>query len=291
MTLLRVLSIVAAAALAGAANPPCACTAVTATAATPTAAAVAASTARDSTVVAAATAPAAPADLATARIALMRAVYGSTDSILAARAQLEALAAASPKSAALHYWVALADYRLVPRLMKDAKAAARYCKDGLDQLDRAIAIQPKFADAIALEGGLQGLEISLDPTRAMALGPQIVETLGRAAALEPANPRVALLDGINTYHVPRFVGGGPDKALVRLAHAQQLYAAEKAGGPDAIRWGADDAFLWAGRACVELALYDQARAFYDKALAANPSNGWVKYTLLPELDHAAKAKP
>jgi tetratricopeptide (TPR) repeat protein len=174
--------------------------------------------------------------------------------------------------------------------MKDKAAAERYWKDGLEHLGQAIVLDPKFADAIALEAGLRGLGIMLDPSRAMVLGGEIEEGLSRAAALAPKNPRIALLDGINTFNKPKFVGGGLDKALVKLKKSQELFAAEQAKAP-AIDWGMDDAYAWAGRASAKLEKTDAARASYQKALEVNPGNTWVKYVLLPELDQAAKAKP
>lgn len=228
---------------------------------------------------------------AAARQALLRAIFAPTDSLLAARGHLEALANADPKSADAQYWLALADYRLAPRVMQDPKLGARYCKDGLEHADAAIKLAPKFADALALRAGLDGLSISIEPSRAMALSSQIAEDLGQATALAPRNPRVALFDGINTFHMPKFVGGGPDKALVKLRKSQALFAAEKPANAGAIAWGTDDAFVWAGRASVALGKYDDARAYYRKALEANPANDWVKSTLLPEVDRLARAKP
>jgi len=217
-----------------------------------------------------------------AKLALKQAAYDTPEAITKARAQLAALQAADPQSAGLHYWVALADYRLVPRLMtKNKKDADRYIKDGLDHLDRAIELNPKFADAIALKAGLQGLSIAVSPSRAMSLGPDIEESFGRAAGMEPSNPRIVLLRGINTFNKPAFVGGGAKKALATLLEAADLFAAEKAGDID---WGHDEAYTWAGRAAAKMDKATDARTFYRKALELNPDNHWVEHVLLPALD-------
>jgi tetratricopeptide (TPR) repeat protein len=230
-----------------------------------------------------------PAPLATAQQLVKHATYDSLGALMRARASVAALSAADPRSAPLHYWLALADYRIVPRLMNtDKKGAGRYCTDGLHQLDQAIRLDPKFADAIALEAGLQGLAIALDPSRAMALGGEIEEGFGRAAAIAPKNPRVVLLSGINTLNKPRFVGGGADKAMAMFHKALELFAAEKAAGNAPIDWGYDEAYAWSGRAALELEKRDEARVFYHKALEINPGNAWVEHSLLPELDKAGK---
>lgn len=219
-----------------------------------------------------------------AKVALNQAAYDTPEAIVKARAQLAGLQAADPKSAALHYWVALADYRLVPRLMnKDKKEAGRYVKDGIEHLDQALKLNPKFADAIALKAGLQGLSIALDPGRGMMLGGEIEESLGRASGIEPTNPRIVLIDGINTLNKPKFVGGGATKALVKFRKAQEMFAAEPAVAR-AIDWGHDEAYAWAGRAAAKLDKVADARAFYKKALEINPGNQWVEHVLLPALD-------
>ena len=47
----------------------------------------------------------------------------------------------------------------------------------------------------------------------MQLGIQMGADMDHAHDLAPKNPRVALLDGINTLYKPGFVGGGAGKAL------------------------------------------------------------------------------
>src|SRR5439155_1384144 len=65
----------------------------------------------------AASAPDPAAEIVSAKRALHAAVsWGGTREILEARARFAALSAARPRSAALHYWVALADWRAVPPL-------------------------------------------------------------------------------------------------------------------------------------------------------------------------------
>ena len=245
-------------------------------------------------------APPAPAAVAAAspaaaapgvpKLELQRAVDGGPDSILVVRAQLVQLLMNDPKSKELHYWVGYADYRLVPRVMKDKAAAGRYLEEGLQHLEQAIKLDAGFADAIALEAGFRGLSIMLEPARGPALSGEIEEALGRASALAPKNPRVALIDAINTFNKPRFVGGGVDKALVKLKKAQELFAAEGTSRAPAIDWGHDDAYAWAGRAAEKLEQYGDARRYFRKALEINPGNAWVKWVLIPELDQAAKGK-
>lgn len=239
-----------------------------------------------------------PVAVRAAKEALQTAVnQGSPEAILTARNQFATLSAAEPGNALLHYWVALADWRAIPLLSgknKDTKNAVRYCKDGLSECDKALKTDGKFAEAIALKAGLQGLSISLDMASGMTLGMQMGMSMGRARDLAPKNPRVLLLDGINTLHTPEFVGGGSKPALEKLEKAIDLFAAESAvpapADPLTPDWGRDDAFVWAGRAATEAELYTEARGFYKRALEVNPGNGWVEHVLLPGLEKKVAGK-
>jgi len=228
-----------------------------------------------------------PGAVASAKRALYEASgSGTIEQLVAARARFERLSAAEPKSALLHYWVAVADWRLTPRLMKDKTKAEPYCKDGLAHLEQALRLDPKLADALALKAGLQGLSITFDPPSAMSLGPQMEEEFRRAHALAPQNPRVYLLEGLNTLNKPAFVGGGAGMALPVFQKAQDMFAKESVADSTAPDWGRDDAYLWAGRAATKLKDWPRALELYKKALEANPTNAWVKQQLIPEAEKA-----
>jgi tetratricopeptide (TPR) repeat protein len=169
----------------------------------------------------------------------------------------------------------------------DKKRAQQVCKDGLLHAERLVKLDPKHAEGWALMAGLEGLSLSFaSPMAGMTLGPKMEEELRRAVTLEPKNPRVRLIQGINTFHKPKFVGGGPEPALPILESAQKLFAAEAATDSTAPAWGHDDAYLWAGQAEMGLKHYGEAREAYLKALEANPDNAWVRVRLLPEAEKA-----
>ena len=223
-----------------------------------------------------------PRPLAEAQRLLQSGVNGGDPaSMLKARGALEGQLAAEPGNAALHYWVALADWRLVPMLAaKDRVGARRHCDEGLAECDAALAAAPRFAEALALKAGLQGLAINFNGAAAVSLGPALRANMARAVELEPANPRVRLLDGINTLHMPEYFGGGAARALAKLAQADSLFAPESLAD-HAARWGGDDALLWAGRCAMQLQDYASARDYFQRALDRNPDNGWVRTALLP----------
>jgi tetratricopeptide (TPR) repeat protein len=232
-----------------------------------------------------------PTVLATARRDLQTAVnHGDSGAMLAVRAKLAAQAVADPGSIRLPLWIATTAWRALPILMsRDAKQAERLGDDALERIEKVLAADPKNAEALALKGALQGLIISLKPDAMMTLGPQSGANLARAASLQPGNPRVHLLNGVGVLHTPPNFGGGPEPALKEFLRAEELFAAESVSDSTAPDWGRDDAFLWAGRAQMALKDTVAARASFRAALKANPDNGWVKHTLLPEAEGRASA--
>ena len=213
--------------------------------------------------------------------------------LLRARATFEAMSDAEPKVAALHYWVAYADWRAVPLLERsEREKAERYVKDGLDHCERALALEPGNAEVLALKGSLQGLAIGFDPKSMMTLGVQGMMNLHRAAELQPLNPRIRLLGAINLLHKPAEFGGGAAAADSGFRQAIELFLKSPVPTDStAPEWGRDDAYLWAGRCAARLHDWPRARDQFREALRVNPSNVWVRDGLLPEAEKALAAEP
>jgi tetratricopeptide (TPR) repeat protein len=237
------------------------------------------------------TAPAHAADpgaVAAARRALRAAVNRwELAPLLQARARFQALSRGEPGSALLHYWVAVATWRVAPLFPeKDRVQAERLCQDGLDHCEAALKVDRRLAGVHAIEAALEGLMTRFRPGEMMTRGMKMEEDFGRARELDPSDPRVWLLDGINTLHKPEPFGGGPAAALEKLRKAQGLFAAAAPADSTAPDWGYDDALLWMGRTTLELKDSTAAQALFEKALQVNPDNGWVKNVLLPRLERA-----
>jgi len=234
-----------------------------------------------------------PAALVAAKRQLQAGVsHAKPEEILRAKASFAALLAAEPESAALNYWIALADWRAEPIVLRtDRDEAKKLCKEGIAACDRALAAKPKMADAIALKASLQGLSLTFAPSAGMTLGPEMDEAFGRAEGMDADNPRVVLFKAIGTMHKPKFVNGGPDRAKPQFEHALALFERAPAADSTAIDWGHDDAFLWSGQCLGQLGDWRGARGRYRRALALNPDNAWVQYVLLPQAEKALAAKP
>ena len=226
------------------------------------------------------------AAVAAARRDLQSAVnQGDPAALASVRARFAAMSQAEPGDALLHYWVAVASWRALP-LQRDKKLAERMGDDALEHLEKALIAEPKFAEALAVKGGIQGMLISYKPGAMMTLGPQSGANLGRAVSLQPDNPRIHLLAGVGKFHTPAAFGGGAKSAVEEFRRAQELFAKESVADSTAPDWGRDDACLWEGRAAMQMKDYAAARDAYRLALTANPANGWVRTTLLPAAEQA-----
>ncbi|MEO5989295.1 MAG: hypothetical protein ABIU54_11875 [Candidatus Eisenbacteria bacterium] len=230
--------------------------------------------------------------LAAAKRQLQNGVSASQpDAILRARAAFAALQQQDSKDPRLACWIAVSSWRAVPLLQSaDTEQAKRVCKDGIAAADRAIALDPKLADAVAIKAGLQGLSLTFNPLMAMTLGPEMEESYGRAEGMDAKNPRVLLLKAMNTMHKPEFVGGGAKRAMPQFERAIALFASQDSDGTNAFDWGRADAELWAGRCQLKLGQAQLARAHYQKALALDPDNLWVSKVLLPAAEKELAGK-
>jgi len=239
--------------------------------------------------------PASAADSAALLAAAQQLQQGVTTSqpeeILKARAAFAALQQAEPGNARLACWIAVASWRAAPLLpAQEAEKAKRICKDGIAAADRAIALDPRLAEAVAIKAGLQGVSIGFHPALGMALGGEMDEAYGRAEGLDGDNPRVALLKAMNTMHKPEFVGGGAKRAMPQFDKAIALFEAEKPDDAAAMQWGRADARIWAGRCQMKLGDAASAKAHYQKALELDAGNVWVGKVLMPAADKALAGK-
>ena len=234
-----------------------------------------------------------PAAVKAAKQALQAAVDGGkVDGMLAARGQFDALSTNDPGNALLHYWVAACDWRVAPFMLGEENKAKgkRWVDDGIARAGKAYELDPKFGEALALRVGLMGLSLQFDSSQMMKLGMQMEGDMNHAKELSPQNPRVALLEGINTLYKPAFVGGGAGQARTKFEKSAALFAAETVTDPAAPDWGKDDVWTWNGRAASKQGDDKAAVESYRKALAANPNNGWVKGKLLPEAEKKLASK-
>lgn len=107
-------------------------------------------------------------------------------------------------------------------------------------LDRAFQLQPEESELHVLQAFLYPSRIMVDP---MGRGMQYVElmfaSLESAKALDPDNPRIYFLDGVNKLNLPPSMGGGAEVAKPILEEALSKYDAFSNPDPLWPTWGED----------------------------------------------------
>jgi tetratricopeptide (TPR) repeat protein len=200
-----------------------------------------------------------------------------------AQALLERALTVSPNDPWLLHYLGFAIYR---------EATVSMGRDGanigslLERADSLLDRSTRFAaipESHALRSGVLGMMIGSNPIRGMTLGPKSGEQMEKALELAPQNPRVWLTRGIGAFNTPSMFGGGLDKAEEYLKKSIELFAKDRPQSP-APSWGLHEAYGWLGQIYQRQDKIDEARASYQRALAIEPNDLWVKDYLLPRLD-------
>ncbi len=213
---------------------------------------------------------------------------GSLDAMYAARATFERALADTSLAAWAHYYIALADFRIVNLLLgageKNKDAASEHLDSAVGHLKEATRIDPEAAEAYALLSSAYGRQIGLSPVKGMFIGPKAGKAIKKAMELAPDNPRVVLSAAIGDFNTPRMFGGNKESAMQGFQRAAELFALEKPAEPVEPVWGHSEAYAWLGLAYMDRDEREPAGMAFEKALEIDPDFGWVKYVLLPELE-------
>lgn len=218
--------------------------------------------------------------------------------LIAARAYFERLVDDPSYGWLAHYYVGLADSRIVnfcyskdiKKNEKYKKLAQQYIDDGMNHLEKCIDLKSEFGEAYALLSSLMGNKIGLSPLKAIFLGPKSGKNQNKSFELSPRNPRVHLIAGRNAVYTPKIFGGGLDQAQGHLKRAVALYDSFEVENPVYPTWGHAEAYAYLGLVQSTLKHYDDAKQNYNKALKINPYYGWVRHVLLPDLEKKVAAK-
>lgn len=191
-----------------------------------------------------------------------------------------------PADPLLHHYYGYALYRLASRHGCDEEADPRCVWNLLERAERALEASAEhgpMAETHALLASVYGLMIGENPSLGASLGSRIDGLQVDALALGPDNPRVWLLKGIGDFYTPEAYGGGVEPALAALERSARAFETD-APVPPQPRWGRADVHVWLGQVYQAKGDVDQARVQYERALAIEPSNAWVREELLPALE-------
>jgi len=105
-------------------------------------------------------------------------------------------------------------------------------------LDRAFELSPDESELHTLQAFLYPSRIMVDPMgRGMLYMEKMFQTLATAKALNPDNPRIYFLEGVNMLNMPPAMGGGPEVAKPILEEADTKFKAFQNEDPLWPKWG------------------------------------------------------
>jgi len=107
-------------------------------------------------------------------------------------------------------------------------------------LDRAMELEPGESELMVLQAFLYPSRIMVDPVvRGLAYMEKEFETLEAAKKLNPDNPRIYFLEGVNTVNLPASMGGGAEEGRRLLETAMEKFEAWTGKDPLWPSWGED----------------------------------------------------
>lgn len=177
------------------------------------------------------------------------------------------------------YWRGTAEFhRLLfllgePPTTTNRQASANALENAVAALQRAIQLDLAHGESHALLSTVYGLSIAASPARGLWLGKRVMDQEKLARKLNPDNPRVLYLAGMNRYYGPSLLGG-KDEGLKLLLAAEKLFeaAAGKPQGPVEPRWGRSTCLVYIGKTYDALGKPAEAEQYFRKARDLNPQD-------------------
>ncbi|MEM8766369.1 MAG: hypothetical protein AAGE43_02910 [Pseudomonadota bacterium] len=186
-----------------------------------------------------------------------------------ARYDLNRLAALTP---AAPRWRAQQAFRLAAAHLADddRRAAGVVLKDSLPGLNKALKQDPDNVELLLLAVMLDGQYVLVNRWRFLHNGLRGLRRMNRAAELDPANPRLALIEGTAKLLMPAVLGGSGSEAITTFEAARRDTALCADG-----EWAQVDILTWLGRAHQEAGEEALANAVFTAARALDPENHWL----------------
>jgi tetratricopeptide (TPR) repeat protein len=210
-----------------------------------------------------------------------------------ARSLFERATASDSLAAYSHYYLALADYRLIDVVEEGEKE--KYMDDAARYLEAALDRRAGWTEANALLSLVYGRKAGQGMFSGMRYGPQASSHLDAAKDAAPDNPRVLLADGISLLNKPSMWGGDEELGLKRLQEAVRQFEQRARSTSETTSstsnsleptWGHAEAYAWIGIAHAKADRHDEARTAFQNALAERPGYAWVETVLMPQLASA-----
>ena len=183
-----------------------------------------------------------------------------------------------------HYWKGVVNFHLVnlylwgTKEVVDKRKATIHIDQAIESLKKALQLNDKDPESLALTGTLYGIQIHQKPYLAPFLGPKYFKLIKKALENEPENPRINYLIGMSYLFTPKYLGGGVNKGLTHLLKAHKFFEKEVniKPMPFSPRWGHSTCLDFIGKAYIKLKNNKEAESYFKKALTINPEDKLAK---------------
>jgi tetratricopeptide (TPR) repeat protein len=170
---------------------------------------------------------------------------------------------------------------------KDNDAVKKYTESSIDMLNKATDLKDDFAEAYILKFAVTSNRWMYEPNKMNDILAAQTEAKDLAKKNDPDNPRLYLVDGINTYYTPEMFGGGVDKAQPLFEKSYELFKTYKPVDETYPNWGKDQVCGYLALCCIKNDKLNDAKSWIDKGLEADPDSDFIKNQVQKEYDKKA----
>jgi tetratricopeptide (TPR) repeat protein len=214
----------------------------------------------------------------------------SEQSLLKIRGDFERILQLKKNQWLVDYYLGLVDmlisYQAAEK--KDMDAVKKYTESSLDVLNKATDMKDDFAEAYILKFAVTSNRWMYEPNKMNDIIASQSEAKDLAKKYDPDNPRLYLVDGMNTFYTPEAFGGGPDKALPLLEKSYNLFTAYKPVDETYPDWGEDQSCGYIALCYIKNDKLDEAKKWIDKGLEGDPDSDFIKNYVEKEYEKAGK---
>ncbi len=216
----------------------------------------------------------------------------STEQMLEARSIFAKVLSENQSDLTSLYYITLIDYKLLEMSMKSNGESMfeKYYETSLKNAEKLESDKIFSADGKILSAAIYMMKIATSPMSAVTLSPRIHSLLDDAQSIAPNKPYGYVIRGMMKYNTPGIFGGSYEDALKNFNYAVRLFENDENVKSINPVWGYAETLVWTGRTQEKLENNEAAMFTYKKALSVEPEYGWVKYSLLPELEKKIVSK-
>lgn len=190
----------------------------------------------------------------------------------------------------IHYYMGLIDFSISYQYVEkqDKDAIKKYTQSSLDQLDECLNMKEDFAEAWILKLAVNSNRWMYEPDKMNDIMAKQTEAKDMSKKYDPDNPRLYLIDGMNTYYTPEQFGGGIDKAQPLFEKSYDFFQTYKPVDETYPEWGEDQAMGMLAMCYIGKDKFEDAKKWIDKGLEKYPDSGFLKDYVMKEYEKKKK---